>query len=131
MDVSPQPVAKRHSFYLHRLVFMRRSVSVASREWSATMLVNYRFVSGHGTAYGSMHCLSVPDGRLCARLHHDIQSDQSNTPFFLPPPSDLQLGFHIAYICAVTSHYQHITNPADNADRDPVHIIGARLHLEY
>jgi high affinity Mn2+ porin len=31
----------------------------------------------------------------------------------------------------LAADYQHITNPAYNADRGPVHIIGARLHLEY
>lgn len=41
------------------------------------------------------------------------------------------------YSLGVTKHtrlsldYQHINNPAYNADRGPVRIVGARLHLEY
>lgn len=31
----------------------------------------------------------------------------------------------------LTLDYQHITNPAYNADRGPVQVYGARLHLEY
>jgi high affinity Mn2+ porin len=33
--------------------------------------------------------------------------------------------------CAFGLDYQHIANPAYNADRGPVQVFGARLHLEY
>lgn len=31
----------------------------------------------------------------------------------------------------LTVSWQHIANPADNADRGPVDIVGARLHAEF
>jgi hypothetical protein len=40
-------------------------------------------------------------------------------------------GFNILSAIWMSADYQHISNPAYNADRGPVNILGARLHAEY
>ena len=40
-------------------------------------------------------------------------------------------GLHLLSSIWVSGDYQHITNPAHNADRGPVDILGARLHAEF
>jgi high affinity Mn2+ porin len=49
------------------------------------------------------------------------------------PENILECFYNIAVMDKVwvSLDYQHINNPAYNADRGPVHIVGTRLHLEY
>lgn len=49
-------------------------------------------------------------------------------------PERIVEGFYslsVARQAALSFDYQYITNPAYNADRGPVRIVGARLHMEY
>ena len=44
---------------------------------------------------------------------------------------DLFYSFNLLSSVWLTADYQHITNPAFNADRGPVNVYGARIHMEF
>jgi len=49
-------------------------------------------------------------------------------------PEQILETFYAAQLCkgfAVSLNYQHIRNPAYNADRGPVNVAAIRLHAEY
>lgn len=45
--------------------------------------------------------------------------------------AEIYYNWHVAKHLALGLDYQDVVNPAYNADRGPVHVAGARLHLEY